>query len=356
MRALRANGLAIVPDIVASGVDSKDRPYYVMPWYNDGSLDAAALTGRYRDPVTGVRTLLQLIDAVASLHLSGWAHRDLKPANILLDGDGLLLCDLGLAIPVEVDDNTARLTDTLEAVGSRYYIAPENESGISDEVDQRPADFYAFGKISWVLLTGRPPLARELQLEQPNRIATVTREERLAPWDEVCEQLLRVDPRTRLADWAAIKTELESILAGFVGMNSTSLGATTDVEALAMAARRYARSAAASEILNARASRAQHDQQVSALRQEIWDAAVRAQEQVELDINGASGGLVQGGASERLPAIRWGSSLPEALSMACQTWLVVHGETRSAKTIPLHQCRFHKSQSPIGLWCSAVTY
>ena len=71
MRELSANGLTIVPVIVDSGVDAKERPYYVMPWYDDGSLDKAALTGRYGDPVTDIRTLLQLVDAIEALHLSG---------------------------------------------------------------------------------------------------------------------------------------------------------------------------------------------------------------------------------------------------------------------------------------------
>src|ERR1700730_6301643 len=166
MRQVRASGLAIVPAVVDTGVDSRDRPYYVMPWYHEGSLQATIPSDRFREPETGIRILLQLVDALEALHLCGWAHRDLKPANILLDEGRPVLCDLGLALPVGAESYEARLTDTMEAVGSRYYIAPENESGISDEVDQRPADFYAFGKISWVLLTGQRPLAREAQLEQ----------------------------------------------------------------------------------------------------------------------------------------------------------------------------------------------
>ena len=186
MRQLRESGLAIVPEVVDAGVDDEGNPYYVMPWYEDGSLQTAAMQGRYKDPVTGIRALLQLVDHMDALHRSGWAHRDLKPANVLLDGEGLLLCDLGLTIAAELDSDVTRLTETLEHVGSRHYIAPENESGMSEAVDQRPADFYAFAKIGWVLLTAQAPLPRELQLEQPNRSATVTNEDRLAPWDEVC--------------------------------------------------------------------------------------------------------------------------------------------------------------------------
>jgi serine/threonine protein kinase len=65
-----------------------------------------------------------------------------------------VLADFGLAIEV-LDPEQARLTSTSEAVGSRYYIAPENENGVNESVDQRPADFYGstprFGEFASVV-------------------------------------------------------------------------------------------------------------------------------------------------------------------------------------------------------------
>ena len=273
MREMNASRLAIVPTVVDSGIDRRGKPYYVMPWYDEGSLEEAVLNGRFGDPQAGIQILLQLVDALDALHTCGWAHRDLKPANILLTGDGLVLCDLGLTLPVGAESDEARLTDTMEAVGSRYYIAPENENGISDEVDQRPADFYAFGKISWVLLTGQRPLAREAQLEQPNRLATMTQEEKLAAWDEVCDQLLRLDPRARLADWQAVRIELGSLLTDLGNTQDESMQAPTELEALRSAARRFARSSAANEVRASRAARAEYQQQVDNLRKDVFAAA-----------------------------------------------------------------------------------
>jgi serine/threonine protein kinase len=290
MRAVNADGLDIVPTVVDAGVDSKGRPYYVMPWYDDGSLDDAILSGRFGGAEAGLQILLQLVDALDGLHSCGWTHRDLKPANILLNGERLVLCDLGLTLPVGAESDGARLTDTMEAVGSRYYIAPENESGISDEVDQRPADFYAFGKISWVVLTGHRPLAREAQLETPNRLGTIADGE-LAAWDEVCEQLLRRDPRTRLADWAAVRTELRALLRDLGNPPTESSQAPTELEALAFAAKRFARSSAAAEVLASRAALAEHQQQIASLRKEVSAAA--SSDVVGLNINESSGGLVQ---------------------------------------------------------------
>src|SRR6185503_2369685 len=103
--------------------------------------------------------LIKLARAVQIVHKVGFAHRDLKPANILLDGDKILLADFELVLQVD-DEAPDRLTGAAEVIGSRFYLAPENESGVNDDVDQRPSDFYAFGKIVWALLAGQRPPAR----------------------------------------------------------------------------------------------------------------------------------------------------------------------------------------------------
>jgi serine/threonine protein kinase len=82
--------------------------------------------------------------------------------RVLIDGGTVALTDFGLCLDIlDSEGGTERLTDTREAVGSRYYIAPENEGGLNAALDQRPADFYAFGKLTWALLAGRQPLPRE---------------------------------------------------------------------------------------------------------------------------------------------------------------------------------------------------
>jgi tRNA A-37 threonylcarbamoyl transferase component Bud32 len=204
---------AIFPEIVESGVDQDERPYYVMPWL-PGSLQVEVDDKLYAERIPdGITRLVELSDVLSLLHSKDWAHRDLKPANVLTGEDGgLVLADLGLAMEV-TDEALARLTPSDEAVGSRYYIAPENEDGASDEVDQRPCDFYAFGKIVWVLLLGRRPLSREAQLEAPNRLANVLTDQRLAAIDDLCDRLLDRDPRSRLTDWDVVRAELSGVIA-----------------------------------------------------------------------------------------------------------------------------------------------
>jgi tRNA A-37 threonylcarbamoyl transferase component Bud32 len=141
MMQISERGGSVIPEITAHDLDD-DRPYFVIPWCEE-TLEAAVATARYRDePADAVGVLIELARALEHIHLSH-AHRDLKPANVLICAQRLLVGDLGLALDLE--DEAERMTTSHEAVGSRLYIAPENESGINEELDQRPADFYAFG-------------------------------------------------------------------------------------------------------------------------------------------------------------------------------------------------------------------
>jgi WD40 repeat protein/tRNA A-37 threonylcarbamoyl transferase component Bud32 len=118
-----------------------------------------------------------LAEAVAHAHGRGILHRDLKPSNILLPrgeytasangggGRGLdfvpRICDFGLA---KLLDEVSHDTSTGLAIGSPPYMAPEQAAGLTRE--QGPAtDVYALGVILYELLTGRPPLRGETDLE-----------------------------------------------------------------------------------------------------------------------------------------------------------------------------------------------
>jgi serine/threonine protein kinase len=199
------------PEIVDSGWND-DRPFYVMPWFSS-SLQDEVDGGRYvSDPAAGVARLIELVDAVARLHSKGWAHRDLKPANVLVNDSGeLVLADMGLAIVVLDDLVADRDTASDEAVGSRGYLSPENEDGRLDGTDHRPSDFYAFGKIAWVLLAGRRPLSRERQLEGSNRLGHVLADDRLGGVDDLCVELLDHDPQRRLTNWGTVRAELNRL-------------------------------------------------------------------------------------------------------------------------------------------------
>lgn len=198
------------------------------------------------------------------IHAAGWAHRDLKPANVLLDGSDLRLADFGLALPI--GDDATRLTATHEFVGSRAYLPPENEDGVNDEVDQRPADFYAFGKLTWALLAGRPALSREKQLVEPERL-----EDQLGTLftgiDGLCAQLLRSDLRVRLDNWSVVVTELRDAIRRITGHDGpATCQPNLKLEEIAA---RFASSRRAAEIEAQRDLRVQRQQYAAKLRANI---------------------------------------------------------------------------------------
>lgn len=224
MRSLVASGVP-VPPVVAEGItmDRDERPYYVMRFFGRGSLQAAVDDGRYAsDHAAGLDLLRAVAGALAKLHSCDCAHRDIKPANVLLDDDEQpLLADLGLALTAEEQQTESRLTDTGEAVGSRLYIAPENESGFNLDVDQRPADCYAFAKLAWALLAGQDPPARELQTEHERLLASVSGNAALSRLDSLFERLLVLDPRARLTDWELVEKELAATARALSGDTSS---------------------------------------------------------------------------------------------------------------------------------------
>jgi len=88
------------------------------------------------------------IDALAA---AGIVHRDLKPANLFQTADGVWkIIDFGVAT---LGDGSGTLTQG-EAVGTPYYMAPEQAQGL--KVDSR-ADVYALAAIAYRCLTGRYP-------------------------------------------------------------------------------------------------------------------------------------------------------------------------------------------------------
>jgi serine/threonine protein kinase len=126
------------------------KPYLVSEHCELGSLEdqKAAILGL---PLEDRLDLFaQICEGVAAAHRADIIHRDLKPSNVFARAlDDLVVGDFGVCFIQTAD----RLTETIEAVGARYYMAPELADGRAEDVT--PAvDVYSLGKILYWFLTG----------------------------------------------------------------------------------------------------------------------------------------------------------------------------------------------------------
>ena len=128
-----------------------ERPYLVTEYCEGGALDQANLTTL--SVLERLRMFAAICSAVAYAHDKGVIHRDLKPANIFLRGDGRtpVIGDFGLCFLTDGDE---RRTHPEEAVGARWYMAPELEDGRSDYVGPW-SDLYSLGKVLYWMMAGR---------------------------------------------------------------------------------------------------------------------------------------------------------------------------------------------------------
>ena len=143
-------------------------PFIVTEYCEGGELAKQEKYLRTLPATDVIKLFLPLCDAVAFAHNHSPTifHRDIKPENVFLQSASgpLVLGDFGLCL---IEGNE-RMTAAEEAVGSRYFIAPEMEGGQSDRVGKW-TDVYSLGKLLHWMLSGKR-FAREKHRENGNDI------------------------------------------------------------------------------------------------------------------------------------------------------------------------------------------
>lgn len=105
-----------------------------------------------------VKVLEKICRAIHFAHARNIVHRDLKPSNIFIDNDGEpQIMDFGIA---KILDTQRELSKTGTILGTISYMAPEQATGKTKEVDVR-SDVYSIGIILYEMITGRNPFAGE---------------------------------------------------------------------------------------------------------------------------------------------------------------------------------------------------
>ena len=97
----------------------------------------------------------QILHALEHAHSKGVVHRDIKPQNIMLLKNGVIkVMDFGIAkLP-----NAETLTLTDKAIGTVFYISPEQAEG--KDIDRR-SDLYSLGVMIYEMSCGKLPFYDE---------------------------------------------------------------------------------------------------------------------------------------------------------------------------------------------------
>jgi len=170
-------------------------PYAVYEHEEGGSLGDMSIDELLSIPID--QRLLwcdQICDVLSAMHKSGLVHRDIKPDNILISTDRktVRLCDFGL---VYFDDAGERQTESMEQVGSRYYIAPESEAGFADKVVPA-SDIYSLGKMLYYIITGNV-FSRERHREEAYDLAKKLNNPYLESISRILDTALSIEIKSR---------------------------------------------------------------------------------------------------------------------------------------------------------------
>jgi len=133
-------------------VSVKDNLKYIVMEYVEGvTLKSYMMQKGKLSVPEAISYTEQILRALDHAHTKGVTHRDIKPQNILLLKDGKIkVTDFGIAkLP-----NAETVTMTDKAIGTVYYISPEQASG--KPIDSR-SDIYSLGAMMYEMLTGRLP-------------------------------------------------------------------------------------------------------------------------------------------------------------------------------------------------------
>lgn len=180
------------------------------------------LDGGGFDEIRVRSALIQLLDALATLHAAGLVHRDVTPNNVRVSPHGrVVLLDFGLVTDAFRDS----LSDDRRMLGTPAYMAPEQAT--SENVGPA-ADLYAVGAILYEALTGVAPF-------QGSAMAVLVDKQRSEPLppsartdhvprdlDALCVALLRRSPEGR-------PTAIDAIRA--LGRDATKIASNASVAA-----------------------------------------------------------------------------------------------------------------------------
>jgi serine/threonine protein kinase len=211
------------PNLVrALDADEVEGVHFLVMEFCDGIDLACLLRRRRRLPVADACELVrQAAVALHYAHEHGLVHRDIKPSNLMLTQAGQVkVLDLGLALLQGSLSADARLTTAGLIMGTLDFMAPEQASD-AHAIDSR-ADIYSLGCTLYCLLTDRAPFQEAgtpLQKIQAHAQAPVPPVRQRRPdvpeaLAAVLDRMLAKEPDRRFTTAAEVAVALRPFTAG----------------------------------------------------------------------------------------------------------------------------------------------
>jgi serine/threonine protein kinase/tetratricopeptide (TPR) repeat protein len=170
-----------------------------------------------------LRWLVEIGSALAAAHGAGLIHRDVKPDNVMIRSDGRVkVLDFGIARRASATPDAGApaslptITGELGLIGTPLYMAPEQL--LSAPLDGR-TDQFAWGVLSYELLTGQPPWSGEpiavisQILSQPPAPIRRSRPEIPSAVEEIVMRTLAKSPGDRFRSMEEVIAALEPFAA-----------------------------------------------------------------------------------------------------------------------------------------------
>ncbi len=216
LREARAAAALQHPNVVAifDFGEHEGAPYLVMELAEGHSL-RQYVGQRTVDIGQKIAWLLDVARALNAAHERGVVHRDVKPENVLITAGGAKVLDFGIAAR-KTSAVGGPLPPTLRhhVVGTPDYMAPEQIR--TQAIDGR-ADQFAWGVMSYELLTGRLPFNGELAIDVLRSILLDQPQppSKLAPLpsaiDHVVMRALEKDPERRWPSMQSVLVHLAEV-------------------------------------------------------------------------------------------------------------------------------------------------
>ncbi len=212
--------------------------YFISLEFVHGSSLKELLLGNSRKGLPfpdAVRVLHDITQGVAYAHSRGIVHRDLKPDNVLVSTLGeVKIVDFGIARSLWQGNG---LTKTGGAVGTPYYMAPEQIQG--EAADLR-ADIYALGIMAYELVVGTRPFDDDcffklatMHMSEPMPLHKLD-EFGVAPWfKEIVERATAKNPDDRFESAEDVLDILrEHVPTGRIVVRNRASGSPTGTTAI----------------------------------------------------------------------------------------------------------------------------